>query len=230
MIEMNIAQIIDELKSKGDKKNIEGMARFGIKSDNNLGNSVTFIRNFARKIGKNHDLALELWKTGIRDARMLAACIDEIDKVTEPQLDNWVKDFDSWDICDHCCGHLFERTSHCNKKIIEWSKRKEEFVKRAAFALIAWSAVHDKKSDNTKFEKYLKIIIRESNDERNYVKKAVNWGLRNIGKRNLALNKKAIQTSKEILKLDTKTARWIANDAIRELSSEKIQNRFKKNP
>ncbi len=225
---MNYDEVIKKMKSLENPKNVEGMARYGINPENNLGLSVATVREIAKEIGKNHELALKLWESGIRDARMLAAHIDDPKLVTEDQMGNWVKDFNSWDVCDNCCGHLFDKTIYADKKAIEWAKRKEEFVKRAGFALMAWTAVHDKKSDDKKFEKYLSIIKRESTDERNYVKKAVNWALRNIGKKNLNLNKLAIKTSEEILKIDTKSARWIANDAIRELNSEKVKGRLKK--
>ena len=223
---MNSNQIINRLRDMGDVKNIEGVGRFGIKTENNLGNSVTNLRNFAKKIGKNHKLAVELWNSGIRDARMVAACIEDPKTVSEEQIDSWVSDFDSWDICDHTCGHLIDKTPFAYKKVKEWSKRKKEFEKRAGFALIAWLAVHDKSADNAKFDEFLNIIKEESTDKRNYVRKAVNWSLRNIGKRNISMNKKAIKISKEIQKIESKTAKWIANDAIRELTSEKIQQRF----
>jgi len=225
---MKYDEIIKKMKSLENPENVKGMARYGINPENNLGLSVSTVRSIAKEIGKDHDLALKLWESGIHDARMLAAHIDEPEKVTEKQMEKWVKDFNSWDVCDNCCGHLFDKTRFCFNKAIEWSNRKEEFVKRAGFALIAWSATHDKKSEDKKFEELLKFIKKEVKDERNYVKKAVNWALRNIGKRNLNLNKKAIKTAREIQKIDSKTARWIANDAIRELTSEKVQNRLKK--
>ena len=225
---MNCKEIISHLKSTGKPENVEGMARFGINPENNYGNSVTYLRKYAKTIGKSHDLALELWETGIHDARILAPHIDIIDMVTEDQMQSWVKDFDSWDICDNACGHLFDKTEYSYKKAIEWSRRDEEFVKRAGFAIMAWDAVHDKKSNDEKYEDFLKIIKKEAVDERNYVKKAVNWALRNIGKRNISMNKKAIKTAQEIKKIDSKSSRWIANDAIRELTSEKIQTRLKK--
>ena len=142
-------------------------------------------------------------------------------------METWVKDFDSWDVCDQVCSNLFDKTPFAYRKAIEWSKREEEFVKRAGFVLMATLSVHDKKADNKKFEQFFPIIKRESNDNRNFVKKAVNWALRQIGKRNLSLNKKAIKTAKEIQKMDSKSARWIASDALRELTSEKIQKRLK---
>lgn len=224
---MNYEEVMKHLKLSGSQKNIDGMCRFGIKTDNNLGNSVTDIRTFAKKIGKNHDLAVKLWSSGIRDARMVAACIEDPKTVSEEQIENWVKDFDSWDICDHCCGHLIDKTPFAYKKAKDWTKRKEEFQKRAGFALIAWLAVHDKKTEDSVLEKFFILIKNESTDERNYVRKAVSWALRNIGKRNIYLNKNAIRIAKDIQKIDSKTAKWIANDAIRELTSEKVKNKIR---
>jgi len=225
---MEYKEVINKMKSLENPKNVEGMARYGINPKNNLGLSVATVRSIAKEIGKDHDLALKLWDSGIRDARMLAAHVDDPEKVTEEQMEKWVLDFNSWDVCDNACGHLFDRTKFSYKKATEWSNRSEEFVKRAGFALMAWLATHDKKSDDSKFEDFLKIIKREASDERNYVRKAVNWALRNIGKRNLTLNKKAIKIAEEIKKIDNRTARWNANDAIRELTSEKVQERLNK--
>jgi 3-methyladenine DNA glycosylase AlkD len=153
---------------------------------------------------------------------------DPGERVTEKQLERMVMDLDSWDICDHCCSDIFLSSRFSRKKAVEWSAREEEFVKRAGFSLMARLAVRDKKAGDELFEGFLPIIIREANDERNYVKKAVNWALRQIGKRNIKLNKKAIQTAKKIQKMDSKSARWIAADALRELEGEKVQERLKK--
>ncbi len=152
--------------------------------------------------------------------------IDDPTEVTEEQIENWVLDFDTWDICDQCCMNLFDKTPFAYKKVFEWSKREEEFVKRAAFTMMAVLAVHDKKATNEKFEQFFSVIIRESNDNRNFVKKAVNWALRGIGKRNIALNKMAIEIALEIKELNSKSAKWISSNALRELESEKIQNRL----
>ena len=225
---MRFEDVMEKLNSMRNIKNVEGMARFGIKPENNLGISVTTIRNFAKKIGKDHNLALELWNTGIRDARMVAACIDDPKIVTKEQMEKWVKDFNSWDLCDHTCGHLFDKTPYAYEKAKEWTKKSEEFQKRAGFALIAWLSVHDKKKDDSIFEQFFPLIIKQSTDERNYVKKSVSWALRNIGKRNLNLNKKAIEVAEIIQKIDSKPAKWIASDTIRELSGEKIQDKLKK--
>jgi len=228
MIETKYEDIIKKLKTMAKPENVKGMARYGINPKNNLGISIYELRLLAKEIGINHKLSLQLWKSGIHDARLLSIFIADSAQITEEQMDSWAKDFDSWDVCDQACTSLFDATTHAHKKVFKWSKDKREFVKRAAFSIIAGLAVHDKKSDDEQFIKFLPIIKRESTDDRNYVKKAVNWALRNIGKRNLNLNKKAIKTAKEIKKIDSKAAHWIANDALRELTSGKIQNRFKK--
>lgn len=225
---MNYNEVISLLKKMSIPKNVEGMARFGINPKNNLGISIYKLRPLGKKIGKNHELSLKLWSSGIHDARLLAVFIEDPKLVTEEQMDSWAKDFDSWDVCDQACTSLFDSTPHAWKKVYEWAGRSEEFVKRAAFSIIAGLAVHDKKASDEKFEELCKLIKRESTDERNYVKKAINWALRNIGKRNLNLNKKAVDVAKKIKKIDSKSAKWIANDAIRELTSSKIQERVKK--
>jgi len=225
---MDYIEVISKLKSMRNKKNVEGMARFGINPKNNLGISIYKLRPLAKEIGKNHELSLKLWNSGIHDARLLAVFIEDPSNVTEKQMELWAKDFDSWDVCDQACTSLFDLTFFAWKKIYEWAERDEEFVKRAAFSIIAGLSFHDKKSPDEKFEELFEIIKRESIDERNYVKKAVNWALRNIGKRNLSLNKKAIKVAKEIKNIDSKSAKWIANDAIKELKSSKIQERLKK--
>ena len=221
-------QIIQKLKSLANPKNVEGMARFGINPNNTLGISVPVLRDIAREAGKDHQLAQELWASGIHEARILACFIDKPEMVTEFQMESWVKDFDSWDVCDLCCSDLFDRTKFAHQKAVEWSGREEEFVKRAGFTLMAALAVHDKKASDADFLKFLPIIKRESTDERNFAKKAVNWALRNMGKRNLDLNKMAIKTAEEIQKIDSKSARWIAADALRELTGEAVQKRLNK--
>ncbi|VVC02116.1 DNA alkylation repair enzyme [uncultured archaeon] len=223
---MKYEEIISKLKSMRNQRNVEGMARFGINPDNTLGISVYELRKMAKSIGRNHALAQKLWDSGIHEARLLAVFTDEPEKVTQKQMDSWAKDFDSWDVCDQACTDLFDQTRFAYKKAGEWASRKEEFVKRGAFALMAGLAVHDK--EGKALEQFLPLIKRESIDERNFVRKAVNWALRNIGKRNRNLNKAAIKTAKEIAKIDSKSARWIAADALRELEGEKVQERLKK--
>jgi len=225
---MQYEEIINKLRSMGNPKNVEGMARYGINPKNNLGISIYKLRPLAKEIGMNHELSLKLWESGIHDARLLAVFIANPSQVTEKQMDSWAKDFDSWDVCDQACTSLFDLTPHAFKKVFEWAKDEREFVKRAAFSIIAGLAVHDKISNDEKFEKFFQIIKRESIDDRNYVKKAVNWALRNIGKRNSNLNKKAIKIAGELKKIDSKSAKWIASDAIRELTSEKVKQKLAK--
>jgi 3-methyladenine DNA glycosylase AlkD len=224
---VDIDKILKDLRSKGSERNREGMSRFGINVNKAFGVSVPDMRNVAKQIGKDHNLALKLWKTGYHEARIVASMIDDRKLVTEEHMEEWVRDFNSWDLCDQCCSNLFDKTPFAYKKAIQWSRRKEEFVKRAGFTLMATLAVHDKKTENKVFEKFLPIIKRESADDRNFVKKAVNWALRQIGKRNRELNKEAVKTAKEILKMDSKAARWIAFDAIRELTSMSVKKRLK---
>ncbi|MCK4964859.1 MAG: DNA alkylation repair protein, partial [Dehalococcoidia bacterium] len=183
-------------------------------------------RKIARETGINHALAQELWASDIHEARILASMIDDPSMATEEQLESWVKDFDSWDVCDQCCMNFFEKTGFAYRKAVEWSESDEEFVKRAGFVLMARLAVSDKKADDKQFEALLPIVRREAYDNRNFVKKAVNWALRQIGKRNAILNRKAIETAEEIQKMDSRSAKWIASDAIRELTSESVQIRL----
>ena len=223
---MKYEEILKRLKSWSNPKAVAGMAKFGINPKNTLGVSIPNIRKLAKEIGNDHSLAQQLWSSGIHEARLLAGFIGDKTKVTEAQMEKWVKDFDSWDVCDQVIGNLFDKTPFAYRKAIEWSKREEEFVKRAGFVLMATLSVHDKKADNKKFEQFFPLIKKHSIDNRNYVKKAVNWALRNIGKRNLVLNKQMIKLSEEILKIDSKSAKWIAMNALRELTSEKIQVRL----
>ena len=225
---MEYDEILKRLETLSNPKNVEGMKRFGIKGKEIYGVSIPNLRKMAKETGKNHELALQLWDSEIHEARLLAGFIDNFKKVSERQMEEWVKDFDSWDICDQICSNLFDKTEFAWNKIVEWSKRKEEFEKRAGFVLMAALSVHDKNTSDKEFEKFFPIIIRESNDERNFVRKAVNWAMRQIGKRNRKLNKRAIDVAKEISKMDSKAAKWIANDALRELTSKSIQKRLKK--
>ena len=208
-------------------ENVAGMARFGINPANVLGISMPALRKMAKDIGKDHLLAIELWESGIHEARVLACLVDEPELVTEGQIEKWVREIDSWDICDGCCLNLFIKLPYAYDKAKEWSASPEEFVKRAGFSLMACLAVNDKKAPDSVFLDLLPIIKRESTDERNFVRKSVNWALRQIGKRNVALNGPAIATAQEIAALPSRSARWVANDAIRELTSEAVQARLK---
>ena len=220
--------LLKRLETLANPEAVKGMARYGISSKNTYGVSIPNLRNMAKEVGVNHDIAHQLWVSGIHEARILASMIDDPKLVNEGQLEKWVSDFDSWDVCDQVCMNLFEKSPLACRKIVEWSRREEEFVRRAAFALIACLAWHDKEAEDEKFIKLFPLIIQGATDERNFVKKAVNWALRNIGKRNLNLNKAAVNTAKEIQRLDSKAARWIASDTIRELESEAVQRRLKR--
>lgn len=225
---MQYQDIIRKIESLADPAAVKGMTRFGINPENTYGVSIPTLRKMAKETGKDHALAQQLWVSGSHEARLLAAFIDRPEMVTEAQMESWVSDFDSWDVCDQCCGNLFDRTEFAHRKAIEWSEREEEFVKRAGFVLMATLSVHDKKADDEAFIKFLPIIKREATDGRNFVKKAVNWALRQIGKRNPDLNRAAIATAEEIRQNDAKSARWIAADAIRELTGEAVQKRLAK--
>jgi len=224
----SVEEVLDMLKAKAKSDQLDGMARFGIVTEQRLGVSVPEMRSVAKQVGKDHELALELWETGILEARIVAGMVGEPEKLTEEQMEAWVVGINSWDVCDQISMNLFEKSPLAKGKIFEWSQREEEFVKRMAFALIACLAWHDKEAGDQAFIQYLPLIQREATDPRNFVKKAVNWALRNIGKRNLNLNKVAIEAAKEIREIDDKTARWVASDAIRELESEKVQERLRK--
>lgn len=222
------AQIIGEIKAQRDPEAVAGMARYGIAPEGNYGVCTPVLMDISRRVGKDHVLAAKLWSSGIRDARIVAFMIDDSDAVTEEQMESWVKDFRSWDICDGCCLHLLADAGPAAKKAVQWTKSTDEFVKRAGYVMIAVIAVHDKKSKDDFFRSFFPLIIKGSTDERNYVKKGVNWALRQIGKRNLRLNKEAISIAKRIQKIDSKAARWIASDALRELTDEKVQERLRK--
>jgi 3-methyladenine DNA glycosylase AlkD len=223
-----VAEVLNRLKEKATPNNLRGMARFGITIDSRLGVSIPDMRKMAKEFAGDHKLALELWKTRIDEARILSSMIDDPEQVTQKQGEKWVKDFNSWDVCDQVCMNLFGKTPWAWQKIIEWASRKEEFIKRAAFSLIACLACHDKKAPDENFIKLFSLLRQGATDERNFVRKAVNWALRNIGKRNIRLNRAAIQFAEEIGRIDSKTARWIASDAIRELKSNAVQQRLKK--
>ncbi len=224
---MDKDEIVQIIKLQRNEKNILGQKRFGITGAESYGLSMPQLKSIAKSVGKNHALAQELWATQIREARHIAVMIAEKDKVTEMMMEKWVMDFDSWDIVDNCCSRLFCRAPFAYSKVTEWSALKREFEKRAAFSLMAFLAVHDKKQSDKAFEEFLEIIIRESDDQRNFVKKAVNWALRQIGKRNIRLCNKAIAVCKTIHAKGDAASRWIANDALRELEKYKQEGRIK---
>ena len=219
--------VLDELRALADAKNVEGMARFGISSNGTLGVSVVAQRALAKRIGTDHALARDLWATGVHEARQLAAMIDDAAKVTRAQLDRWARDLDSWDICDGFVFSLVRRTPFAYEEALEWSGSPREFVKRAAFSTMAALAIHDKPAPDHVMLQFLPVIRREAGDERNFVRKAVNWALRQIGKRNMALNRAAIETALATRADGTRSGRWIAADALRELQSDAVQQRLR---
>ena len=222
---MTTNDVIAELRSHANPKNVEGMARFGISSDGTLGISLPTLRAIAKRCGRDHALALALWDSGIHEAKHLAVIVENPKTVTKKQLESWVRDLDSWDVCDGFAWFV-NRTPYAYDLAMKWSTSKREFVKRAAFATMAGLAVHDKKAPDDMLLQFLPVIRRESGDDRNFVRKAVNWALRQIGKRNLACNKAAIATAEQIRADGTKSGRWIAADALRELRSDAVQSRL----
>jgi 3-methyladenine DNA glycosylase AlkD len=223
---LNYAQILEQLEELRNDKNIAGMRRYGITFRKAYGLSSDQVRTIARQIGKDRELAARLWKSNVYELRCIAYQIEDPSEVNSEQMESWVKDLDSWSLCDGCIQDLFSKNRFAHEKADEWTSRDEEFVKRAGFVLIAKLAFHDKKASDSAFIHYLSIIKRESNDKRNFVRKSVNWALREIGKRNRILNKIALETAKQIQRIESKSARWIASDAIRELSSVQAQRRL----
>jgi len=223
-----VDEILEKLRKMARTDQLDGMARYGIATENRLGVSIPDLRRLAKDIGKDHVLALRLWESGIQDALILAAMVDDAREVTEKQMEEWVRDFSSWDVCDQVCMNLFDKAPHAWKKVRDWAVREEEFVKRAAFSLIACLAWHDKEAGDDKFIDLFPVIREAATDERNYVKKAVSWALRHIGKRNLNLNREALKAARQIGGVESRAARWISSGAIRELESEAVQGRLKR--
>lgn len=213
-----VAAILAELKALGSAENRAGQARFGINTARAYGVSMASLRPIKQRLKRNHDLATALWETGVHEARILAALIDEPKKVAPAQMDAWVAAFDSWDLCDQVTSKLFVRTPYVEKKIKQWAKDEREFVRRAAFALLAAYSVHGKSVSDASFLAFLPLIEKHSTDPRNFVKKAVNWALRQIGKHSLTLHAPALALAEKLAASDDKTARWIGKDAAKELT------------
>lgn len=228
---MTVAEIIKQLESLGSPEDVTVMERFGIATAKAFGIRAPVIKQFAKDLKKHtkdrHTLSLELWETGIYDARAVAFLIDDPKQVTTEQMDSWAKDFDNWATVDGACGHLFCRTPFAYEKAFEWAEKEEEFVKRAGFSMMAYLAVHDKKAPDERLAAFLPVIESHSDDDRNFVKKAVNWALRQIGKRNITLNLQAVEYAERIRERGSKSARWIAADALRELTSDAVQKRLR---
>jgi 3-methyladenine DNA glycosylase AlkD len=214
---MDAAQILAALKAQANPANVAGMARYGINTQGTLGVPVYAIRILAKQLGRNHALAAGLWASGIHEARILATVVDDPALVTRSQMNRWARDFDSWDVCDQACQNLFRYTPFAFAKAAEWAHAKPEFTRRAGFALMAGLAVKARDVPDAAFEAFLPLIAEAATDERNLVKKAVNWALRAIGKRNPRLHSRAVAAARRIQKMDSRAARWVANDALREL-------------
>ena len=220
-------QLLHEFESLGNPVNVAGMARYGIRSAKVLGISVAVIRSRAKALGRNHDLAAALWKTGVMELRLLAALVDDPALVTEAQMEAWVREFDSWALCDGVCCVLFDRTAFAASKARAWVRRRDEYVRRAGFVLMAGLATHDKSAPDRLFLSFLPLIENRASDPRNLVRKAVNWALRGIGKRNLALNAAAVEVARRLVARDEASARWVGRDALAELTSEKTLARIR---
>ena len=227
-LKADVASVLTWLKRRGSARNREGMARFGLTSQNTLGVSLENIRVLAKRLGRDHDLALALWDTGVYEARMLTTFVDEPIRVTPAQMDRWCRDFDSWGICDALCFHLFDKTPHAWKKIAKWSDARAEFVKRASFALLASVALHDKRAPDRSFLDSFPLILRAATDDRNFVKKAVSWALRGIGKRNPALNAASVKLASRLALSPHPAARWTGKDALRDLATPATVRRLRK--
>jgi 3-methyladenine DNA glycosylase AlkD len=226
--EDRVREALTWLERRGTKRNRDGMARYAIVAPKAYGVSVAMIKQLGKQLGRDHELALGLWDTGWYEARMLTPFVDEPARVTAAQMDRWAKDFDNWAICDALCFHLFDRTSHAWRKVEQWSTRREEFVKRAAFALLASLALHDKQAPDAPFVRSLRLIEKGAGDERNFVKKGVSWALRSIGRRRPALTQAAIQTAQRLAESSEPAARWVGKDALRDLAKAKLMVTRKK--
>jgi 3-methyladenine DNA glycosylase AlkD len=222
-----VQSVLKQLASHADPHVRAKMAHFGVHAEKAYGIPTPVLHRMARQIGKNHALAQQLWNSGVHEARILAGMIDDSAEVGAAQMERWARAFDTWDVVDGSCCHLFVFARPAWQKARAWARREPEFVRRAGFALMAYLAWHDKTAPNAKFERLFPLIRRYANDERNFVKKAVNWALRQIGKRNLKLNRMAIREARRIRKMDSPAARWAAADALRELTSPAVQRRLR---
>jgi 3-methyladenine DNA glycosylase AlkD len=222
----DVGMALSWLQRRGSRKNREGMARYGIVAKKVFGVSMGTMQSLAKRLGKSHELAAALWRTGWYEARMLACMVDEPARVSAAQMDRWAKAFDNWAVCDTATFVLFDRTPHAWPKVREWSRRDEEFVKRAAFALLASLTVHDKQAPDERYLEGLALIEREAGDNRNFVKKAVNWALRSIGKRSTMLNRRAVTLARRLAASPDASRRWIGKDALRELTGPAVQHRL----
>lgn len=221
----DVTALIARLEALASPADAAGMARFGIRGARVLGVPVKTLRALARETGRSHALAEGLWASGIHEARILASIVAEPKRVDPAQMERWVADLDSWDLCDQCCTNLWVRTPFARDKALEWSEREEEFVKRAGFVLMVQVAGKDKSAPVTLLHRYLARAEAAAGDERNFVKKAISWALREIGQRSPELNAAAVTVARRLQEADSRAARWVGSDALRELTSEKVAQR-----
>jgi len=226
-VEQHVKETLIWLERRGSQRNRDGMARYGIVAPKAFGVSVGDLRKLGKQLGKSHELAVGLWKTGWYEARMLVPFVGEPERVTPAQMDRWARDFDNWAICDALCFHLFDRSPHAYRKVSAWSTRREEFVRRAAFALAASLALHDRQAPDKAFEQMLPLIEQAAKDERNFVKKGVSWALRGIGMRSAALHRKSLALARRLAASKDPSARWVGRDAIRDLSRPMVVKRVR---
>ena len=218
--------MLAELEAMSTKRDRENLKRFGITANKAFGVSMVNMQKLAKQLGRNHELAAALWKTGWYEARMLTSFVDEPARVTSAQMDRWCRDFDNWGICDTICFHLFDRTPHAWSKVNRWHDERGEFVRRAAFALLASLALHDKQTGDEPFVEALALVERAATDDRNFVKKGVSWALRLIGRRNRFLNTQAVRVSRRLAASPAAAARWIGRGALKELTSPMVMRRL----
>ena len=223
---MDKNEVLAWLKRRGTRRNVEGLARYGIKARRPLGVPMGTLQSLSKRLGKNHTLAASLWKSGWYEARLLAALVDDPKQVTRKQMDAWAAGFENWGDCDTVCFTLFDRTPFAWEKVRRWAASPREFVKRAAFALLASLALHDKTAPDAQFRPLLPLIEEGARDDRNFVKKGVSWALRSVGRRNLALNAAALTVARRLAQSQEPAPRWVGKDALRELASPKVRSRL----
>lgn len=214
---MSSAAILRELRARANPRNVTGLARYGIRTTGALGVPMPALRALARPHRRQHALALQLWASGLHEARILASLVDDPGQVTSAQMNAWIREVDSWDLCDQLCNNLFTRTPHARARALAWSRRRHEFTRRAGFVLMATIAVHDRRAANASFDAFFDAVRRGADDDRNFVRKAVSWALRQIGKRNAVLRRKALRVAADLRRCGGPSARWVAADALREL-------------
>jgi 3-methyladenine DNA glycosylase AlkD len=223
---LSATDLLAKLRSQSDPEYVSSLRRFGVQGEKIMGVKMPVLRALAKQYRKNHQLAVQLWDTGVHEARILASLVDNVKEVTEAQMEDWVQDFNSWDLCDQTCANLFCRTPFAYEKALTWSERHEEYVKRAGFVMMAELAIHDKKAEDAQLAAFFPLMEREAYDERNFIRKAVNWALRQIGKRNATLHTRAVLVAERLAVHELPHARWIGKDALRELKSEQVNQKL----